>query len=76
METNDKQLAKLLYRHKRLTRFQVQAVYQRKTRGLVAGNDVVLDRIGKGGMGQVYKAQHRRMKRVVALKMTTSVWLL
>ncbi len=66
---NGKQLAELLYRHKRLTRFQVQAVYQRKTRGLVVGNYVVLDRIGKGGMGQVYKAQHRRMKRVVALKM-------
>ncbi len=65
---NGKQLAELLYRHKRLTRFQVQAVYQRKTRGLVVGNYVVLDRIGKGGMGQVYKAQHRRMKRVVALK--------
>ncbi len=66
---NGKQLAELLYRHKRLTRFQVQAVYQRKTRGLVVGNYVVLDRIGKGGMGQVYKAHHRRMKRVVALKM-------
>ncbi len=34
---NGKQLAELLYRHKRLTRFQVQAVYQRKTRGLVVG---------------------------------------
>ena len=63
-----KQLAQLLYRHKRLTRFQVQAVYQGKTRGLVLGNYEMLDWIGKGGMGQVYKAQHRRMKRVVALK--------
>ena len=29
---------------------------------------MVLDRIGQGGMGQVYKAEHMRMERVVALK--------
>src|SRR5208283_4330318 len=27
------------------------------------------DRIGAGGMGQVFKAQHRRMDRTVAIKM-------
>ena len=27
-----------------------------------------LDSIGQGGMGQVYKAKHRVMKRIVALK--------
>ncbi len=34
----------------------------------VLGNYQVLKRIGEGGMGQVYKAQHLRMKRIVALK--------
>jgi hypothetical protein len=40
--------------------------------GLVVGNYVVLERIGQGGMGQVYKAQHRKMKRLVALKILPS----
>jgi len=29
----------------------------------------VLDKLGEGGMGVVLKAEHRRMKRVVAVKM-------
>lgn len=65
-------LARELYRLGKLTKFQAQAIYQRKTRGLVVGNYVVLDKLGKGGMGAVYKAQHKRMKRVVALKMLPS----
>jgi serine/threonine protein kinase/formylglycine-generating enzyme required for sulfatase activity len=66
------ELAKELYCESKLTKFQAQAIYQDKTRGLVVGNYVVLDRLGKGGMGQVYKAQHRKMKRVVALKVLPS----
>ena len=65
-------LAKLLFQRKKLTKFQTQAIYQGKTKGLVLGNYVVLDKIGQGGMGQVYKAQHKRMKRVVALKVLPS----
>jgi serine/threonine protein kinase len=66
------QLAKELYRCEKLTKFQAQAIHQGKTRGLVVGNYVVLDRLGKGGMGQVYKATHKRMKRTVALKILPS----
>ena len=66
------ELAKLLHRHRKLTRFQTQAVFQGKIKGLVLGNYVVLDKIGQGGMGHVYKAEHRRMKRVVALKVLPS----
>ena len=66
------QLAKLLYRSEKLTKFQTQCIYQGKTKGLVLGNYVVLDKIGKGGMGHVYKAQHKRMKREVALKVLPS----
>jgi len=66
------ELARELHRAGKLTKFQAQAIYQRKTRGLVVGNYVVLDKLGKGGMGAVYKAQHKRMKRVVALKMLPS----
>jgi WD40 repeat protein/formylglycine-generating enzyme required for sulfatase activity/serine/threonine protein kinase len=32
------------------------------------GEYVLLDKLGEGGMGVVYKAQHRRMKRLVAVK--------
>ncbi len=62
-------LAKLLYRRGKLTRFQAEAVYRGKTKALILGDYVVEEEIGQGGMGQVYKARHRRMKRIVALKM-------
>jgi eukaryotic-like serine/threonine-protein kinase len=64
--------AKALYRHHRLTKFQTQAVFQGRTKGLVLGNYVVLDKIGQGGMGFVYKAQHKRMERMVAVKVLPS----
>ena len=48
-------LARELVRQKKLTRFQAQAVYQGKTKGLILGDYLVLDRIGEGGMGQVYR---------------------
>ncbi len=32
------------------------------------GNYVILDKLGQGGMGMVLKAEHKRMKRVVAIK--------
>jgi serine/threonine protein kinase len=66
------ELARLLVRRRKLTKFQAQAIYQGKTRGLVVGNYLVLEKLGQGGMGYVYKAQHRRMKRVVALKVLPS----
>src|SRR6516225_9354877 len=51
-----------------LTSFQAEAVCERRFDGLVVGNYQVLDRLGQGGMGTVYKARHRRMRRVVAIK--------
>jgi serine/threonine protein kinase len=62
------ELAKELVRQGKLTKFQAQAIYQGKAKGLILGEYIVLDRIGEGGMGQVYKAQHKVMERVVALK--------
>jgi len=61
-------LARELIQAKRLTRYQAAAVYQGKIKGLVFGEYTVLDQIGAGGMGQVLKARHRTMERIVALK--------
>ncbi|MGD0040205.1 MAG: serine/threonine-protein kinase, partial [Isosphaeraceae bacterium] len=63
------ELARELVRQKHLTKFQAQEIYQGRVKSLILGNYTILDRIGAGGMGQVFKAEHRRMKRVVALKM-------
>src|SRR5262249_38422027 len=52
-----------------LTKFQAEQVWQGKGKSLVLGNYVLLEKIGQGGMGAVYKAEHRRMKRIVAIKM-------
>jgi serine/threonine protein kinase len=67
-----KELAKLLVRERRLTKYQAAAVYQGRIDTLVLGNYVVLDKIGAGGMGEVLKAQHKVMKRIVAVKVLPS----
>ncbi len=64
-------LAQTLVKQGRLTRYQAQMLCQGRTKGLVLGNYVILDKVGQGGMGMVFRAQHRRMKRVVALKVLT-----
>lgn len=58
-----------LIRQKKLTKFQAEQIWQGKGKSLVLGNYLLLEKIGQGGMGAVYKAEHRRMKRVVAVKM-------
>ena len=60
--------AKALVRSGTLTKFQAQLILQRKGNTLTLGNYAILDRLGAGGMGQVFLAEHRRMKRRVALK--------
>ena len=62
-------LVAALYRAGKLTKYQAKVVYEGKGKSLVFDEYVVLDQIGEGGMGVVLKAQHRRMKRLVAVKM-------
>ncbi len=49
-----------------VTRFQADTALQGGR--LALGNYSLLDELGKGGMGQVFRARHRRMDRIVALK--------
>src|SRR5687767_7695591 len=62
-------IAQALFSKGKLTAYQAKELLAGRSSGLVLGNYVILDRIGAGGMGVVYKAQHKRMKRLVALKM-------
>jgi serine/threonine protein kinase/tetratricopeptide (TPR) repeat protein len=61
-------LADELLRRGWLTRFQLAEIERGRGKGLVRGPYLLLEGLGGGGMGRVFKARHRRMKRVVALK--------
>ena len=63
------ELVAALVKQKHLTPFQAQHVKAGKAKALILGNYTVLEMIGAGGMGQVFKAEHRRMERIVAIKM-------
>jgi serine/threonine protein kinase len=61
-------LARALIRVGKLTPYQAGAILQNKVRGLVIGNYFVLGKLGAGGMGVVFKARHRLLGRIVAVK--------
>ena len=55
-----------------LTKFQAEMLLAGRTSGFVLGQYLILDELGRGGMGRVFKAIHRTMNRVVALKLIHS----
>ena len=61
-------LARELLQRGWLTAYQLDQLFQGRGKELRLGSYVLLDRIGEGGMGAVYKARHRKMDRLVALK--------
>ena len=62
------QFARDLIEKKRLTRFQAFVALRGDPASLILGDYVILDEIGHGGMGTVYRARHTRMFRDVAIK--------
>src|SRR5271154_4157577 len=69
------ELLRELFKQNLLTKFQAQQVAAGKAKALILGNYLLIDKIGAGGMGQVFKAEHRRLKRVVAIKMLPKAML-
>jgi serine/threonine-protein kinase len=66
LDTRD--LASRLVRDRILTEYQARRLVANRPSGMVVGRYVIMDRIGAGAMGRVYKAHHQLMDRVVALK--------
>jgi serine/threonine-protein kinase len=51
-----------------LTLYQAKEIFRGRARGLTLGNYVLLEELGAGGMAVVFKARHRHLDRVDALK--------
>ena len=66
------EIGKWLIRQGYLTLYQARKLIQGKASELVVGPYILLDKIGEGGMGKVYKAVQQRIGRTVALKVVVA----
>jgi serine/threonine-protein kinase len=55
-----------------LTRFQADRLLAGRADGFVLGQHIILEQVGRGAMSRVYKARHRTMNRLVAIKVLAS----
>ncbi|MFV2069123.1 MAG: protein kinase, partial [Pirellulales bacterium] len=68
-QQDDSKSLKQLLRAGVVTDFQARSIAKGKAAGLRLGDYIIRDKLGEGGMGLVYKAEHRRMQRTVAIKL-------
>jgi serine/threonine-protein kinase len=73
--TEPSELATRLIKDGVLTEYQARQILKGKLDALTFGRYVILDFLGKGTMGKVYKARHRMMGRIVVLKILDSQYI-
>jgi formylglycine-generating enzyme required for sulfatase activity/serine/threonine protein kinase len=61
-------LARDMIKSRLLTKYQAEQILGGKGKSLTMGKYQILEKIGAGGMGQVYKAFHCSTERIVAIK--------
>jgi len=66
--TDREEVLAILQKAGLLTAYQVERIRTGQWHGLVLGNYRVLDRLGTGGMGTVYKGEHLQLRQPVAIK--------